>query len=159
MHKPEFVSENVTHRFLWALRHKQITKCWSEDQMFINKKEGACHQLDFSIAVGSRVKGKKKKKKKIVKYPDIARERKKLLNIKVTMVRIVIGINRTVLKGLEKRLAELEISRRIEKLLTTALFKSARIFRRVMDTERTCYQSLTKQKNKKQENKNKKTNS
>ena len=41
----------------------------------------------------------------------------------VTLIAIVVGALGTVLKGLEKRLEELEISGRIETIQTTALIK------------------------------------
>ena len=60
----------------------------------------------------------------------------KLLDIKVTAILIVSGTLRTVPKGLEKRLEELEIKGTTEAIQTTALLKSTRILRRVMETWR-----------------------
>ena len=55
--------------------------------------------------------------------------------MKMTEIPIkVIGALGTVLKGLEKRLDELEIRGRIETIQTTELLKSARIPRRVLET-------------------------
>ena len=65
---------------------------------------------------------------------DLARELRKLWNIKVKVVPIVIGAFGKVPKALENNLGELEIRGRIETLQTTALLGSARILRRVLET-------------------------
>ena len=65
------------------------------------------------------------------KYLDLARELKKLWNMKVKVIPIVVGAHGTVPKGLEKGL---EIRGRIETIQNTALLQSARILRRVLET-------------------------
>ena len=82
---------------------------------------------DFAIPAEHGVK--MKESEKIDKYLDLARELKKLWNMTVTVVPIMVGALGTVPKGLEKRLEELEIRRRIEPIQTTALLRSARILR------------------------------
>ena len=67
-------------------------------------------------------------------YLDLARELKKLWNIQVTIIRIVIGIFGTVTKGLLKGLEDLEVDGRVETIQTTELLKTARILRRVLGT-------------------------
>ena len=54
--------------------------------------------------------------------------------MKVTIVPIVIGALGTITKGLLKGLEDLEIGGRIETIQTTALLKTARILRRVLET-------------------------
>ena len=68
------------------------------------------------------------------KYLDLARELKKLWNMKVTIIPIVVGAFGTVTKGLLKGLADLEVGVRVETIQTTALLKTARILRRVLET-------------------------
>ena len=67
-------------------------------------------------------------------YLDLARELKKLWNMKVMMISIVIGMLGTVTKGLLQRLEELEIRGQVENIQTTALLRSVRIRRRVLET-------------------------
>ena len=67
-------------------------------------------------------------------YLDLARELKKLGNMKVTIIPIVIGTFGTVTKGLLKELEDLEVGRRVETIQTTALLRMARILRRVLET-------------------------
>ena len=54
--------------------------------------------------------------------------------MKVTIVPIVIGALGTITKGLLKVLEDLEIGGRVETIQTTALLRTPRILRRVLET-------------------------
>ena len=54
--------------------------------------------------------------------------------MKVTVIPIVIGAFGTVTKGLLKGLNDLEVGRQVKTIQTTALLKTARILRRVLET-------------------------
>ena len=82
--------------------------------------------------MANRIKLKECEKKD--KYLDPARGLKKLWNMKVTIIPIVIGAFGTVTKGLLKGLEDFEVSGRVETIQTTALLKTARILRRVLET-------------------------
>ena len=74
------------------------------------KKKTICKIVDFAVPVDLRIKLKECEKKD--KYLDLVRELKKLWNIKVTILPIVIGAFGTVTKGLLKRLEDLEVGGR-----------------------------------------------
>ena len=59
---------------------------------------------------------------------------KKLWNMKVLVVPIVIGAFGTVTEGLLKSLKDLEVGGRVETIQTTALLKTVRVLRRVPET-------------------------
>ena len=59
---------------------------------------------------------------------------KKIWNMKVTIIPIVIGAVGMVTKGLSKGLEDLEVGGRVETIQTIALLKTARILRRVLET-------------------------
>ena len=63
-------------------------------------------------------------------------KKKKQWNIKVTIIPIVIGVFSTVTEGLLKALEDLEIREQLETIQTTALLKTARILRRVLELGR-----------------------
>ena len=88
--------------------------------------------MDFAVPVDPKVKVKESEKKD--KYLHFARELKKLWNMKVTFIPIVIGALSTDIKRLIKGLEDLEIRGRVETIRTTALLRSARILRRVLET-------------------------
>ena len=106
-----------------STNHSQKTRPYNNRQ----KKKRTCKIVDFAVPVDHRVKLKESEKKD--KYIDLARELKKLLNMKVTI--IPIG---TVTKGLLKGLEDLEVGGWMEIIETTAFLKMARILRRVLET-------------------------
>ena len=95
------------------------------------QKKKICKIVDFPVPA-DRIRLKECEKKD--KYLDLARELKKLWNMKVTIVPIVIGAFGTVTKGLLTGLDNLEVGGRVETIQTTALLKTARILRRVLET-------------------------
>ena len=91
-----------------------------------------CKIVDFAVPADHRIKLKECEKRD--NYVDLARELKKLWNMKVTIITIVIGAFGTVTKGLLKGLEDLEVGDRVETIQTAALLKAARILRRVLET-------------------------
>ena len=70
-----------------------------------------------------------KESEKTKKYLDLARElKKKMWNMQVTVIPIVVSVVGMVPKGLERGLEQLEIGRRIKTIHTTVLVRLARIF-------------------------------
>ncbi len=65
---------------------------------------------------------------------DLARELNKLWNMKVMIVPVVIGALGTITEGLLKGLEDFEIGGRVETIQTTALLRTVRILRRVLET-------------------------
>ena len=88
--------------------------------------------MDFVVLADHKVKLKENEKKD--KYLDLARELKKLWNMKVTIIPIVISALDTVTEGLLKGLEDLEIRGRVETIQITTLLRTARILRRVLET-------------------------
>ena len=74
-----------------------------------------------------------KENKRINKYFDRARDLKKLWNMKLVVIPIITGSLGTVSKSLQGRLEELQIRDGIKTIQTTALFRLARILRRVLE--------------------------
>ena len=66
--------------------------------------------MDFAVPTNYRIKIKENEKRD--KYLDLARELKKLWNMKVTVIPIVIGALGTIPKGFVRGLEELEIGGR-----------------------------------------------
>ena len=91
-----------------------------------------CKLVDFAVPADHRIKLKECEKRD--KYVDLARELKKLWNMKVKITPIGIGAFETVTKGLLKRLEDMEFFGRMETIQTVALLRTARIERRVRET-------------------------
>ena len=88
--------------------------------------------MDFVVPAHHRIKLKECEKKD--KYADLAGEFKKLWNMMVGIIPIVIGALGTVTKGLLKGLEDLEVGGRVETIKTTTLLRTARILRKVLET-------------------------
>ena len=140
MHKPASVQENKTHKLLWDFytQTDHFISARRRDLVIINNKNNnqnkrTCKIVYFAVSADHRVKLKESKKKD--KYLDLARElKKKLWNMKVTVITIVISALGTVTKGLTKGLEDFEITGRVETIQTNALLRTARILRRALET-------------------------
>ena len=136
MHNPVPVLENDSHKLLWDfnIQTDHLIPPRRPDLIIINKKkkERICKIIEFTVPADHRINLKESEKKD--KYLDLARELKKLWNMKVTIVPIVIGALGTITKGLLKGLEDLEVGGRVETIQKTALLRTARILRRVLET-------------------------
>ena len=88
--------------------------------------------MDFAVLADYRVKLEGNEKND--KYLDLARELKKLWNMKVTVIQVVIGDLGKVTKRLIKGQEGLEIRGRMKIIQITTLLISTRILRRVLKT-------------------------
>ena len=123
-----------SHKLLWDfnIQTDHLIPARRPDLIIINKKKRICKIVDFAVPADHGINLKESEKKD--KYLDLARELKKLWNMKVTIVPIVIGALGTITKGLLKDLEDLEVGGRVETIQTTALLRTARILRRVLET-------------------------
>ena len=132
MHSPASVLEN-TQKLLWDfdIHTDHQISARRPDLIIINKKR-TCKIVNFAVPTDHGIKVKECEKKD--KYIVLARELKKLWDMQVTIIPIVIGAFGTVTKGLLKGLEDLEVGGRVETIQTTTLLGTARILRRVLET-------------------------
>ena len=102
------------------------------DLIIINKKKRIFKIDSFAVPANQRIKLKECEKKD--KYCDLARGLKKLWNMKVMIVPIVIEAFGTIRKGLLKGPEDLEVGRWVETIQMTVLLRTARILRGVLET-------------------------
>ena len=134
MHNPAPVLENDSYKLPWDfnIQTDHLIPARRPDFIIISKKKRTCKIVDFAVPADYRIKQKECEKKN--KYLDLARKLKKLWNMQVTIIPIVIGAFGIVTKGLLKGLEDLEVGGRVEIIQTTALLRTARILRRVLET-------------------------
>ena len=132
MHNPAPVLENDTHKLLWDfdIHTDHLISTRRPDLIIINKKKRTCKIVVFAVRADHRIKLKECEKRN--KYLDLARELKKLWNMLVTIIPIVIGAFGTVTKGLLNGLEDMEVGGKVETIQTTALWRTARILKRVL---------------------------
>ena len=108
MHNPAPVLENDAHKLLWDfdIQTDHLISARRPDRIIINNnnnnnnKKKICKIVDFADQSDHRIKLKECEKRD--KYLDLVGELKKLWNIKMTIMPIVIGALGTVIKGLSK---------------------------------------------------------
>ena len=96
----------MTHKLLWNfdIHADHLISARRPDLIIINKRKRICQIVDFAVPADHRIKLKECEKRD--KSLDLARELKKLCNLKVTTVPIVIGDFGTVSKGSLKGLED-----------------------------------------------------
>ena len=122
----------MTHKLLWDFDIHTDHRISARRPNNNQQKNRNCKIVHFVIPADHRIKLKECEKK--YRYLDLARESKKLWDMKVTITPIVIGTFGTVIKGLLKGLEDLEVVGPVETNQTTALLRTARILRRVLET-------------------------
>ena len=134
MQNPAPIQEKDTHKLLWDfnIQTDHLILARRPDLIILNKKKIICKIVDFAVPADRRINLKECEKKD--KYLDLARELRKLWNMKVTIVPIVIGAFGWITKGLLKGVEDLEVGGRVETIQMTALLRTARILRWVLET-------------------------
>ena len=93
--------------------------------IFIDKEHHKCQIIGFAIPYDTR--GDDNKVEKIDKHLDLAMELKKVWNMKVSVVPLVMGTLGTPAKALEKRLKTIGTETKITALQKTVLIYTNRI--------------------------------
>ena len=108
MQNPASVLENDTHKLLWDfdIQTNHLISARRPDLIIINKKRKLA-KLWTLLSRLTTIKLKESEKKD--EYLDLARELKKLWNMKVTIIPIVIGAFGTFPKGLVQAVEDLEV--------------------------------------------------
>ena len=106
------------HKLFWdfEIQTDHLISARQPDLVIINRKKRTCHIVDFAVLADHIVKLKENEKKYI--YLELARELKKLWNIKEMVIPVVIGALGTITKELIQRLENLEIRGRVEAIQT-----------------------------------------
>ena len=122
MHNTESVLGNETHKLLWDfdIQTNCLISARRPEFIIINKKERTCRIVDFAVPADYRVKLTECEKRD--KYFDLAWEGKKTMK------------HGTVTKELVQVLEDFERMGRVVTVQATALLRSARILRRVLET-------------------------
>ena len=131
--QPEAVIDNDSCKILWdfPVQADHFITVRRLDMLVIDKDHHECQIIDFAIPYDTRVDDKEVEK--IQKYLDVVKEVKKMWNMKVTVVPLVVGALGTHAKVLEKRLKNIGIETKITELQKTVLIHTCRILRKVFE--------------------------
>ena len=131
------VQENETHKLLWDFETQtdHLILARRPDLVIIYKKENLPNsELCRPVRPQSIYKKKVKREISTETLLDNKKIINKLWNMRVTVIRIIIGVLGTISKGLVKGMEDVEIRGQVEVIQTTALLRTARILRRVQKT-------------------------
>ena len=101
------------------------------DLVVVDKEKRLCQIVDFAIPYDTKIM--EREIDKITKYQDIAREIRRLWNVKTQIVPLVIGTLGSMPKDLEHWLEMIGIKPRMNDLQKTVILQSARILRKVLE--------------------------
>ena len=123
----------VLNKLLWDFKIQTDTKVEHNkpDIVVLDKIERKYLIIDVARPFDTRVKGKEKEE--IENYQELKREFKWIWKLRrVTVVPVIIGALGTVSKDIEKWLAEVGVTCRLESLQRAFLLGTARILRKVL---------------------------
>ena len=136
-----YVLENNTHKILreFNIQADHLISARRPDLIIINKIKRTCKSVDFAVPDDLKIKLKESEKND--KYLDLARELKKLWNMKVAIIIIVTGAFGTVTTGLLKKLEDLEIRGRGVTIQTTPFWDRSEYWEETWRLEENCCHS------------------
>jgi hypothetical protein len=134
-HRAQPSVENEKAKLLWDFNI--YTDCVIEarrpDIVLVKKETRECLVIDIAVPGDVRIEGKEDEK--IDKYGDLCRELKRLWDVRCTVVPVIVGALGTIPKRLSSFLALLDINLSVETIQKSALLGTARILRKVLETE------------------------
>ena len=131
-HEPAPVTENEECKILWDfnVQTDHVIEARRPDMIIIDKVKKLCQIVDFAVPYDTKVNTKEVEK--IEKYQDLARELRKLWNMKVSIIPVIVGALETTPK-IFKRMEDIGIKTRILELQKTTIIHCARILRKVLE--------------------------
>ena len=133
-HQPESVTENENAKLLWdyGIRTDRVIQAHRPDLTLVDKTNNKVSLIDVAVPWDSRVLLKEQEKRD--KYQDLRVEVRRLWNMPVEIVPIIIGALGTIPKSLKRNLEEVGADVAPGLLQKSVLLETAHIIRRVMDS-------------------------
>ena len=125
--------ENDSWKILWdfTIQTDHAIEVRRPDMVIIDKTKNECKIIDFACPFDSTIDVRKKDKMK--GYNSLKRELKKIWNMPVKVIPVVVGILGTTPKKLKQWLSDIGIKIRIVELQKTIILYSAKILRNVFE--------------------------
>ncbi len=132
-HVPEKVAEIDQFKILWDfnIQTDHVIEHRRQGVVVLDKKKKMCHLIDIPVPGDIRIA--LKETEKIQKYQDLARELRKIWQVKVKVVPMVVGALGTIPKALGNNLEEIGTNVRVDQLQKATLLGTARILRKTLE--------------------------
>ena len=133
-HQPETVIENDNAKLLWdfGIRTDRVIQAHRPDLTLVDKTNNKVSLIDVAVPWDSRVMQKEQEKRD--KYQDLRIELRRLWDMPVEIIPIIIGALGTIPKSLKRNLDEVGADVAPGLLQKSVLLETAHILRRVMDS-------------------------
>ena len=127
--------ENDDYKLLWdfCVRTDHEIGARRPDMMIIDKSDRSCQIIDEAIREDGRVR--EKEDEKIEKYQDLAREVRRIWGVRSKVIPVVVGALGSVPLRLKDNLKVTDVGISVQLIQKCALFGSARILGKVLETE------------------------
>ena len=109
----------------------QVTEARRPDMVIIGKIKNECKIIDFACSFDSKIEEREKDKMKGCN--NLKRELKRIWDMPVKVIPVVVGALGTTPKKSKQRLSDIGIETRIVELQKTTILYSARILRNVLE--------------------------
>ena len=131
IHNPANVLENDTHTLLWDfnIQADYLIPARRLDLIIIIKKR-ICKIVDFAVPTDHRINNVKRR----ISTSTLLENWKSCGTWKWRLYQLWFGAFGTITKGLLKGLEDLEVDGQVETIQMTALLRTARILRRILET-------------------------
>ena len=132
-HVPESVQENENYKLLWdfSIRTDNNIEARRPDLVLVERSKKSCHIIDVAIPEDSGAK--EKEAEKVEKYQNLARELRRMWEVKTKVVPVVLGALGTVPLPLKGNLKGVGVDTSITLIQKSALLGSATILRKVLE--------------------------
>ena len=132
-HEPAPVTENEECKILrdFNVQTDHVIEARRSDMIVIDKVKKLCQIVDFAVPYDTKVNTKEVET--IEKYQDFARELRKLWNMKVPIIPVIVVTLGTTPKHVFKRMEDIGIKTRILELQKTTIIHFARFLRKDLD--------------------------
>ena len=115
----------------FSIQTDHVIEAQRPDLVVVDKEERSWKIIDFAIPGDSSIE--EKEKDKLEKYQELGRELQKIWNVKVKIIRLVVGSLGAILIQLGNRLKQTGITAGTAKVQKTFLFVTVRIVRKVLE--------------------------
>ena len=139
-HEPKATIEQDEVKILWDfnIQFDHVIEHRKPDIVVVDKKEKSCQIIDIAAPGDLRVHTKEEEK--IENYGDLKREVAVLWSLRrVEVIPVVVGALGAVTKRLENWIRRIGLKTKVSHIQKTALLGSARILRKVLETQEEIY--------------------
>ena len=127
-HESESVLEKEDSKILWdlSIQTDHVLEAPRPDAVVVDKKKRSCKIIDFAVPGDSRIE---EEEDKIETYQDLGRELRKIWNVKVKIIPLVVGSLGARTKQLGNRLKQIGFTVGTAQVQETVLLGMARILK------------------------------